>query len=222
MLFIIAVVFSLFLAEGNCLLFIIAVVFSSFLAEGNCCLSSLLYFPHFLQKAIVCCLSSLLYFHHFLQKAIAKDGKSKDLRDNKSKQASVVEDLPAVTVVVQKQSDLPVTAVPTSSTTGAHRAPRSSPFVLAADDDGGTGHGLQCSAPVSAEKSNADITAEEYKSKLAERRRQARQKAEREAEEERQHKEELEYVEYGRRWDIVPFAIFVLRWVHVWCEFGII
>ncbi|XP_076466578.1 uncharacterized protein LOC143297908 isoform X9 [Babylonia areolata] len=50
-----------------------------------------------------------------------------------------------------------------------------------------------------SEKSTADITAEEYKARLAEKRRQAREKAEREAEEERKRKEEEERLEAERR-----------------------
>ncbi|XP_070191196.1 ensconsin-like isoform X3 [Littorina saxatilis] len=53
--------------------------------------------------------------------------------------------------------------------------------------------------PTTSEKSGGDITAEEYKAKLAEKRRQARERAEKEAEEERKRQEELERQEEERQ-----------------------
>ena len=64
-----------------------------------------------------------------------------------------------------------------------------------ADEDGGSGTTPLSARPTPtapAEKSTGDITAEEYKAKLAEKRRQARERAEKEAEEERKRQEELE------------------------------
>ena len=66
-----------------------------------------------------------------------------------------------------------------------------------ADEDGGSGAPPpppppSRPAPSAMEKSTGDISAEEYKAKLAEKRRQAREKAEKEAEEERKRREEQE------------------------------
>ncbi|KAL8579569.1 hypothetical protein ACOMHN_025522 [Nucella lapillus] len=55
------------------------------------------------------------------------------------------------------------------------------------------------STPTPMEKSTGDLTAEEYKARLAEKRRQAREKAERGAEEERKRKEEEERLEEERQ-----------------------
>ena len=59
-----------------------------------------------------------------------------------------------------------------------------------ASEDGGTAPAASSPAPRPAPSSTQDITAEEYKARLAEKRRQAREKAEREAEEERKRQEE--------------------------------
>ncbi|XP_076444498.1 uncharacterized protein LOC143282703 isoform X2 [Babylonia areolata] len=70
-----------------------------------------------------------------------------------------------------------------------------------ADEDGGSTVPQTRSTPTTApaEKPSADISAEEYKAKLAEKRRQAREKAEKEAEEERKRQEELERQEEEKR-----------------------
>lgn len=62
-----------------------------------------------------------------------------------------------------------------------------------ADEDGGSEvPSVSRSTPTAMDKSTGDITAVEYKARLAEKRRQAREKAEKEAEEERKRQEEQE------------------------------
>lgn len=99
--------------------------------------------------------------------------------------AAALEDASPPAPVVASTSA--ATATPTSAS--ATRTPtRVQSPVLAADEDGGSGRPLQTATPGSA----GEITAEEYKAKLAEKRRQAREKAEREAEEERRRQEEIQ------------------------------
>ncbi|XP_025099352.1 ensconsin-like isoform X14 [Pomacea canaliculata] len=106
--------------------------------------------------------------------------------------AAALEDASPPAPVVASTSA--ATATPTSAS--ATRTPtRVQSPVLAADEDGGSGRPLQTATPGSA----GEITAEEYKAKLAEKRRQAREKAEREAEEERRRQEEIQRQEEERR-----------------------
>ncbi|GFR76441.1 katanin p60 ATPase-containing subunit A1 [Elysia marginata] len=92
----------------------------------------------------------------------------------------------------------PTSSPSVSSSPSHHPTPTVDASASAASEDG-TVPATSSPAPRTAPSSTQDITAEEYKARLAEKRRQAREKAEREAEEERKRQEEERRLEEERR-----------------------